>query len=110
LGKLHICGNTAHLLSDITGSGADLYNVDHGVSFEDALGVYGEAHVCFKGNLDPVSEILQATPETCQRAALERLRAADGKRFMLSAGCEIPAAVPDEVLRAFCDAPRTAAS
>jgi uroporphyrinogen-III decarboxylase len=28
-------------------------------------------------------------------------------RSMLSAGCEIPAATPDEVLRAFCDAPKT---
>jgi MtaA/CmuA family methyltransferase len=105
LGKLHICGNTTHLLSDMIASGADLYNVDHGVDFGIAAGAYGAAKVCFKGNLDPV-EILQATPAACERKALECIRAAKGRRYMLSAGCEIPAAVPDEVLAAFCGAAR----
>ena len=30
---------------------------------------------------------------------------AEGARYMLSAGCEIPAETPDEVFRAFCEAP-----
>ena len=107
LGKLHICGNTTHLLSEITRSDADIYNVDHMVDLASAANVYGEAGVCFKGNLDPVREILQATPADCERRALQCLRAAAGKRYMLSAGCEIPAAASDEVLLAFSEAPRT---
>ncbi len=110
LGKLHICGNTTHLLPELTRSGADLYNVDHLVDFGVAAGVYGAAGACFKGNMDPVREILQASAAQCERRARECIRAAAGKRYMLSAGCEIPAAVSDEVLAAFCGAPKKEAA
>jgi MtaA/CmuA family methyltransferase len=102
--KLHICGRTSHLLADMPGSGADLFNVDHLVRLEDARQAYGAAGKCFKGNLDPVADLLQATPEQCQARALECIRIAEGSPYMLSAGCEIPAAVSDEVFRAFCAA------
>ena len=108
LGKLHICGNTTQMLEDLAESGADLVNIDHAVSFARSCAVYGAAGVCFKGNLDPVVEVLQATAAECERRALELIRAARGTRYMLSAGCEIPAAVPDEVFTAFCRAPERA--
>ena len=110
LGKLHICGNTRELLADIAQSGADLVNVDHVVDFASACRVYGGAGICFKGNLDPVADMLQATPAQCEQRALARIRGAAGLRYMLSPGCEVPAGVPDEVLRAFCRAPRSAAA
>jgi MtaA/CmuA family methyltransferase len=102
--KLHICGNTTALLPDMATCGADLFNVDHMVPFERAVAVYGAAHVAYKGNLDPVADMLQATPEECQRRTLECLRLAEGTRYMLSAGCEVPAGASDEVLAAFCGA------
>lgn len=109
--KLHICGNTSHLMADMVQSGADLFNVDHLVDFGAARDTYSRAKVCFKGNLDPVSDMLQATPEHCEKQCLRCLRLAEGARYMLSAGCEIPAATPDEVFQAFCGAPaRYAAS
>jgi MtaA/CmuA family methyltransferase len=110
LGKLHICGNTGALLPDICRSGADLVNVDHVVDFSAACAVYGGAGICFKGNLDPVADMLHAAPAECERRALARIRQAAGLRYMLSPGCEVPAAVPDEVLRAFCGAPERAAA
>ena len=102
--KLHICGNTTALLSDMAQSGADLFNVDHLVPFAEACRVYGQAGKCFKGNLDPVSEIMQATPEQCRARAVECVSQARGRPYMLSAGCEIPAETPDEVFEAFCGA------
>jgi MtaA/CmuA family methyltransferase len=105
LGKLHICGNTTQILPVITSSGADLYNVDHLVDFDAASSAYDAAGACFKGNMDPVRDILQSEPEACRRRALECIRKAEGKRYMLSAGCEIPSEVSDEVLAAFCAAP-----
>lgn len=104
--KLHICGKTTHLLADMIRSGADLFNVDHLVDFEVARQAYSAAGKCFKGNLDPVADLLQSTPEACQAAALDCLRRAQGARYMLSAGCEVPAAVSDEVFLAFCQAPQ----
>ena len=41
--------------------------------------------------------------ENCAQAARQCLQIARGSRYMLSAGCEIPAAVPDAVFRAFCN-------
>ncbi len=105
--KLHICGNTRHLLTDMLGSGADLLNVDHLVDFSLACEIYGKADKCFKGNLNPVADLLQATPGRCEQLAHERLHQAEGKRYMLSPGCEVPPGVSVEVFRAFCQAPRT---
>jgi MtaA/CmuA family methyltransferase len=102
--KLHICGNTTTLLPDMATCGADLFNVDHLVSFERAVEVYGAANVAYKGNINPVADMMQAPPEECQQRTLECLRLAEGTRFMTSAGCEVPAATSDEVLAAFCDA------
>jgi len=104
--KLHICGNTTHLLQDIPRCGADLFNVDHLVDFDAACAAYGQGNLCFKGNLDPVADMLQATPETCQHRCFDRMRRASGLSFMLSPGCEVPAATSDEVFRAFCEAPQ----
>ena len=106
LAKLHICGNTTHLLPDMVTCGADLFNVDHLVDFDVARKVYGQARTCFKGNLDPVGDMLQSTPQRCADHCARLLKRVEGLPFMLSAGCEIPAAVSDDVFRAFCEAPQ----
>ncbi len=104
--KLHICGNTRHLLGDMVNSGADLFNVDHMVPLEKARDIYTANGKSFKGNLDPVTQMMQASPEQCAARACECIAAAQGTRYMLSAGCEVPAETSDEVFKAFCDAPK----
>ena len=103
--KLHICGNTTALLPDLIRTGADLFNVDHLVRFELARDAYTAAGCAFKGNLDPVADLLQSTPGQAQAKAMECLRKAGSSRYLLSAGCEVPATVTDEVFAAFCAAP-----
>lgn len=103
--KLHICGKTTHLLNDMVWSGADLFNVDHLVDLSTAREVYVKAGKCFKGNLNPVTDLLQATPAVCKQRAMDCLQLAEGSRYMLSAGCEVPAGVSDEVFMIFCSAP-----
>ena len=80
--------------------------MDHLVSLEQAREVYRRAWLCFKGNVDPVSQIMQATADGCFRHPREAIRVgtAGGARYMLSAGCEVPAETPDEVFEAFCEA------
>lgn len=102
--KLHICGNTAKLLQDMVLSGADLFNVDHVVDFDHASEIYGNASLAFKGNIDPVEDMLFATPEECEKKIMNLIKKAQGKKYMVSAGCEIPADVSDEVFEAFCNA------
>lgn len=108
--KLHVCGNTTHLLAHMAASGADLFNVDHMVPLEKARDVYAAHGQCFKGNLDPVEKIMRASPEQCCKDAHDCIAMAQGTKYMLSAGCEIPAETPEEVFRAFCDAPKTYAT
>jgi len=103
--KLHICGKTTHLLADLVRSGADLFNVDHLVDLEAARKVYQPAGKCYKGNLNPVADMLQASPASCAQSALHCLQTAVGSAYMLSAGCEVPAGVTDDVFEAFCQAP-----
>lgn len=105
--KLHICGNTQNHLPYMAESGADLFNVDHMVPFSDARNAYSKIGKCFKGNLDPVADFLESTPEQCERRAHELIRLAGDSRYMLSAGCEIPKDTPDEVFAAFCYSPLT---
>jgi MtaA/CmuA family methyltransferase len=104
--KLHICGNTTHILDEMVHTGADLFNVDHLVDFSAARRVYSGAQVCFKGNLNPVTDMLQAVPDVCQTQALNCIQMAVGTRYMLSAGCEVPGDTSDEVFKAFCEAPQ----
>jgi uroporphyrinogen decarboxylase/[methyl-Co(III) methanol-specific corrinoid protein]:coenzyme M methyltransferase len=84
--------------------GADLFNVDHMVDLAKAMSVYGAAGKCVKGNLNPVADMFQSTPAECHRKALECIKTAGGHRYMLSAGCEVPAGVSDELFAAFCSA------
>ncbi len=104
--KLHICGNTTALLPDMVDSGADLFNVDHMVPLLKAKEVYGSQNKCYKGNLNPVADIMNASVTDCTEKARACMKIAEGTKYMLSAGCEIPAETKDEVLKAFCETPR----
>jgi uroporphyrinogen-III decarboxylase len=97
--------DTRSLLPQMAACGADLFNVDHLVPLARAKAVYAAAGKCFKGNLDPVAQMMQATPEECEAHAFRCLAEAAGARYMLSPGCEVPADTSDEVFRRFCEAP-----
>jgi len=101
--KLHICGNTTQSLPLLAESGASLVNIDALVSFGTACEVFGAAGVAFKGNADPVRDLMNASPEAAAATGRRLIERAKGLPFMLSAGCEIPAATPDETYFAFAD-------
>jgi len=48
--------------------------------------------------------------DRCRDKAIECISQTRGSRYMLSAGCEIPAATTDVVFRAFREAPLTTTS
>ena len=102
--KLHICGNTVKIMGDMIKTGCDLFNVDHSVDFRLAVTLYGKAKKAFKGNLDPVADMLSSTPEECQAKGRACKDQAKGLAYMLSPGCEVPADVSDEIFMAFCNA------
>lgn len=97
LARLHICGRTTHLLGHMVRSGADIIDVDSMVPFDVAAETVAPALVC--GNINPVTVLMQGTPDEVIAATLETRRQG-GANFIGMAGCEVPDATPHENLRA----------
>ena len=98
LARLHICGNTTRILSDMVSSGADIIDIDWMVDIGEAAAAFGDGPVVC-GNFDPVAMMLQGTPEQVRRAVIDCLERG-GSRCFSAAGCEIPDHTPEENLQA----------
>lgn len=86
--RLHICGNTTHLIDAMGRIGADLIDIDYPVDLAAARRKIGP-HQLLAGNLDPVRTV-RAGPPAAITAALESCLAAAGPAWAVGAGCEIP--------------------
>ena len=98
LGRLHICGNTTHLLELMPESGADIIDLDWMVDWPQAGALLGD-RLPLCGNFHPVAVMLQGTPEEVYRAATHCLETG-GRLNISGAGCEIPDGTPPENLHA----------
>jgi uroporphyrinogen decarboxylase len=97
---LHICGNTSAILPDMVGSGADGLELDYRTDARLARGVL-EGKAAFLGNIDPSGVLAFGTPALVELKTRELLEIFAGEpRFILNAGCAIPAETPPENLRA----------
>ena len=88
LAKLHICGNINPVLDQAAMTGCDILDCDHMVDLKRA----GELMLgkgCACGNFDPVSIMLQGTPEDVRRATLA-CAAMVPENGIIAAGCEVP--------------------
>lgn len=95
--RLHICGNTAHLLQDMARSGAQIVDIDSMVDFRQAVQDLDGLAIC--GNINPVSIFLQGTPGQVRAAVLDNA-SAGYPLWISAAGCEIPDETPAENLHA----------
>jgi MtaA/CmuA family methyltransferase len=96
IARLHICGDTTKLLPHMAQSGADIIDLDWMVSLPAAVETL-QIPIC--GNFDPVSVMLQGTPDQV-RAAVRLCAEQAGARYFSGAGCEIPDGTPHENLLA----------
>lgn len=102
--KLHICGNTTHILDSIALAGADVVDIDWMVDLKLARDKLGpDATLC--GNFDPSGVLLMQTPDAVRRACLKCCEDAGGK-FILMPGCEVPRDTPIANFLALCDTMR----
>ena len=96
--RLHICGDTNHLVRDMAQSGAEIVDLDWMVDLGEAAKAFGDGPApC--GNFDPVDVMLRGTPEKVA-AATRSCAAAGGPRHFSAAGCEIPDDTPEANMRA----------
>jgi len=96
---LHTCGAIGDRLDLMEATGIDgIDTLDPPplgtVHMEEALAMLGK-RVFIKGNIDPVHEVLEGTPDGVRHAALERLRlAAPGGAYVLSTACSVAPKTP----------------
>ena len=99
LARLHICGNTTHLLHDMPASGVDLLDLDWMVDLGHAAQWYAQGGPALCGNFDPTAILLQGTPGDVARATRACLEQG-GPCLLSMAGCEVPDGTPHENLHA----------
>jgi hypothetical protein len=86
--KLHICGNTTHLLPHIADLGIDLFDPDHLVDQVVCSGILGKDVIRF-GNFNPVF-ILDASKEEITQSCKEAIALEKGKKYILSWRLRVP--------------------
>lgn len=95
--RLHICGNTTHLLKDVAQSGAQIVDIDSMVDLSLAAATLEGIAVC--GNINPVSVFLQGTPQQVRESVFANA-GIHAPRWISAGGCEVPDLTPSENLHA----------
>jgi MtaA/CmuA family methyltransferase len=90
--RLHICGNTRLILGGMGGLGCEIMDLDSAAPLQMARLAMGPSQVLL-GNLDPVRDLRDGTPESVYAAVAECHHQA-GSRFIVGAGCEVPRDTP----------------
>ena len=103
--RLHICGNTRRILDAVRTLGCEMVDIDYPVSMEQARSLIGD-HQVLTGNLDPVRDVRNGSPETIAQA-LDALHRQAGARWVVAAGCEIVRDTPHENVHALVRFART---
>ncbi len=100
--KLHICGDTNHLLPSYRELNLDILDLDWQVDIGHARNILGKK-VILGGNINPVFVQNKTRHEVYQmsRNLVEKYK---DERFILSAGCEITALTHPENLKAMSEA------
>ena len=101
---LHICGKTSNIIDLMAQSGAAALSVDV-IELREAREKTHDS-VCLMGNVRPTETLLEGTPESVRRSALECLEACKDSPhgFILASGCEVPIATPPENVMALIQA------
>jgi MtaA/CmuA family methyltransferase len=106
--RLHICGNTRRILDGMGTLGCDMMDIDYPVPMDQARTQTGPQQT-LAGNIDPVRELRDGSPETIAQS-LEALQQQAGARWIVAAGCEVVRDTPHENVRAMVEFAQTHAA
>jgi len=95
----HMCGNVDHIIDLLPVTGCDAIEIDSFTDLARAYELTGRK-LCIEGTVDTVRVLLHGTPEDVKTAALACVRISNGRRLILSSGCEVPRHTPKENVRA----------
>jgi uroporphyrinogen decarboxylase len=100
--KLHICGDTNHLLPSYVDFGLDILDLDWQVDIDHARSVLGD-EIIFTGNINPV-HIQDKNRDEVFQLCKELVDKHKNERYILSAGCEITPLTSPENLKMMSEA------
>ncbi len=92
--KLHICGNTSHLLESLGELNADVIDLDWHVDLDHAREILGN-NVILGGNINPVI-IQDKTEDEIYELSRDLVERHKNEKYILAAGCEITVLTPPE--------------
>lgn len=97
---IHVCGNTSRILDQLAQYPACGFELDYKTDAARAKATPGAHHVLF-GNIDPSGVLALGSVEQVRDAARRLIKTwKPGGRFVLNAGCAIPAMTPPENIHA----------
>ncbi len=103
---LHVCGNTTRILPALVESGADALELDYKTGL-DAIASQVAGKATLWGTVDPSGVVCRGDPDLVTREAARVVaQFAGNPRFVLNAGCAIPAETPDANVAALVAAAR----
>jgi len=100
--KLHICGNITHLLNSIIDLNIDILDIDYQVDIYNVFEILDSSTILC-GNINPVL-VEERSPEQIYTGTKKLVEQLKGKKFILSAGCEITVNTSKENLMAMREA------
>jgi len=103
--RLHICGNTRELLGRIGELGCDIVDLDYPAPLSKARFDMGPEQVLL-GNIEPAGVLRKGRADEVYAAIAECHRQA-GRKYIVSAGCEVCRDTPAENVRAMHDYARS---
>ena len=103
---IHICGDTSAILEQLAEYPPCGFELDYKTDAGRAKATAGRGHVLF-GNVDPSGVLARGTPAQVRAATGALIQHwKPGGRFVLNAGCALPANTPAANVRAFLAAAR----
>lgn len=101
---LHNCGNKGHCTEAMVASNADALHFGNAIDMVQTLKEC-PSNILIMGNIDPVGVFKQDNAATVQSVTTKLLNeTASYKNFVISSGCDMPPAVPEENILAFYQA------
>ena len=95
--KLHICGNISSILEVLKETAPDILDIDWMVDFRSAAELFKGTGTAVCGNMNPVEVMMRGSAQAVEEATRSCIGAGTDTT-LIAAGCEIPAAAPDENL------------
>jgi len=96
--KLHICGDTTHLLESLKEINTDIIDLDWQVDLDQGRNILGD-HIVIGGNINPVL-IQDKSEEEVYILSKMLVDKYKGQKYLLAAGCEITVLTPHQNLMA----------